>query len=282
MTCDLSSVKPKQAMRPFDKKIGKMTTKGALWSRVEVEFLLEIWADDTIQDELDKTHKNSKIYSKIRDVLNSRGFNRTTEQCRDKIKKMRCQYLKIRDALRRSGSSLDEKDKIFWFDAVDKILGQKPCSEAVMFEPQESRTHPVLAAVTASTLSATSSVSDASLPVDQPSQDTFDDCMDVKPPTLSRKKKRKTRLDASDVMGVFIERQQQQHEEFMRMEELRHEQEIQMLKDWMKASMEAEERRLEMQRQTNHMFERMMNRLLDSMVPPPSQRMSRAQQTSPM
>lgn len=153
MTCDLSSVKPKQAMRPFDKKIGKMTTKGALWSRVEVEFLLEIWADDTIQDELDKTHKNSKIYSKIRDVLNSRGFNRTTEQCRDKIKKMRCQYLKIRDALRRSGSSLDEKDKIFWFDAVDKILGQKPCSEAVMFEPQESRTHPVLAAVTASTLS---------------------------------------------------------------------------------------------------------------------------------
>lgn len=152
-TSDLPYIKPKQGKRPLD----RMTSKGALWSRDEVEFLLEIWADDAIQDELEKTHKNSKIYSKIRDVLNSRGFNRTTEQCRDKIKKMRCQYLKIRDAIRRSRSSLDEKDKMFWFDAVDKILSQKPCSEAVLFEEsrthQESRTHPVLAPVTASTTS---------------------------------------------------------------------------------------------------------------------------------
>ncbi|RVE61277.1 hypothetical protein OJAV_G00169570 [Oryzias javanicus] len=110
-------------------------------------------------------------------------------------------------------------------------------------------------------------------------QETFDPPTIAGPSTLNRKRKRKTRLDATDVMNAFLEIQQQQHEEFMRAEELRHQQETQMLRDWMKADREMEERHLELQSQTNHMFERIMTRLLDFMVPPTHQKMSRAQQT---
>lgn len=35
----------------------------------------------------------------------------TTEQCRDKLKKMRLQYQKVQDAVRKSGSSTDEKNR---------------------------------------------------------------------------------------------------------------------------------------------------------------------------
>lgn len=124
-------------------------------------------------------------------------------------------------------------------------------------------------------LTATSSTSTESLLGDQ---ETFDPPTSAGPSTLNRKRKRKTRLDASDVMKAFLEIQQQQHEEFMRAEELHHQQETQMLEDWIKADREMEERHLELQRQTNHMLERIMTRLLD-LVPPTHQKMSRPQQT---
>ncbi|XP_078790692.1 uncharacterized protein LOC101163634 isoform X38 [Oryzias latipes] len=109
-------------------------------------------------------------------------------------------------------------------------------------------------------------------------QETFDPPTSAGPSTLNRKRKRKTRLDASDVMKAFLKIQQQQHEEFMRAEELHHQQETQMLENWIKADREMEERHLELQRQTNHMLERIMTRLLD-LVSPTHQKMSRAQQT---
>lgn len=41
--------------------------KGLLWSAAEVQYLLEIWADECIQEQLDATRKNPEIFGKIRD-----------------------------------------------------------------------------------------------------------------------------------------------------------------------------------------------------------------------
>lgn len=71
--------------------------------------------------QLDITHKNAKIYGIIREYLHARGYYRTTEQCCDKLKKMRQQYQKVRDAVRKSGSSTDEKDGFLRYDAMDSI-----------------------------------------------------------------------------------------------------------------------------------------------------------------
>ncbi|KAK7944710.1 hypothetical protein WMY93_000438 [Mugilogobius chulae] len=56
------------------------------------------------------------------------GFIRTVVQCRTKVKKLRQQYIKIRDMLRKSGSSGDEKDKFPLYDQLDAILGTRPTS----------------------------------------------------------------------------------------------------------------------------------------------------------
>lgn len=106
-----------------------MAGKGSLWSTSEVECLLEIWSNESIQGQLDKTHRNAEIFGRISAYLSSHGHQRSLDQCRDKVKKLRLQYQKVRDSLRRSGSSSEEKEKFQWYEAVDQIIGHKPTSE---------------------------------------------------------------------------------------------------------------------------------------------------------
>lgn len=115
-----------------------MAAKGARWSDSEVETLLEIWADPNIQSQLDTTHKNSKVYGQVCDLLEARGYPRTIDQCRDKVKKLRIQYLRVRDSLRKSGSAGEkeekDKDRFRWYDAVDQIIGLKPSVQSRVLE----------------------------------------------------------------------------------------------------------------------------------------------------
>lgn len=107
----------------------RMSGKGLLWSSEEIESLLEVWADENIKTQLENTHKNAEIYRMFSEHLRRRGFKRTADQCRVKVKKLRQQYLKIRDSLRKTGSSTEEKDKFPWFDAIDNIIGSRPTSD---------------------------------------------------------------------------------------------------------------------------------------------------------
>ena len=47
-------------------------------------------------------------------------MERSAEQCRLKIKKLRQQYIKVRDTLRKSGSSGEERDKLISLDVMDR------------------------------------------------------------------------------------------------------------------------------------------------------------------
>lgn len=79
------------------------------------------------------------------------------------------------------------------------------------------------------------------------------------------------KTDVSDMMAAFMDMQKRNHDEFMQGEQLRHHQEKEMLDNWMKAQMEMEERRQRLQREerqeANMMFQQMMSRLFDVMVP---------------
>ncbi|XP_048048605.1 uncharacterized protein LOC125269701 isoform X2 [Megalobrama amblycephala] len=133
-----------------------MAARGQTWSCEEVRSLIEIWTDDHIRSQLSKTHKNSAILSLFSKQLRERGFDRSVEQCRVKVKKLRQQYIQVRDALNKTGSSGKEKDKFPWYDDLDNILGTKPDVDPVdVVESHES-----------STLSASSDAIDAST-VDQ-------------------------------------------------------------------------------------------------------------------
>jgi len=59
--------------------------------------LIEIWGDDRIQAQLEGTHRNKDVYTKIAREMSEAGFERTFQQCRDKLKKLKAEYIKLKD-----------------------------------------------------------------------------------------------------------------------------------------------------------------------------------------
>lgn len=88
--------------------------------------LIEIWSNESISQLLEKVHKNTEVFKLFSEKMKENGFNRTVEQCRVKVKKLRQQYIKVRDALQKSGSSSDVKEKFVWYDDIDNILNTRP------------------------------------------------------------------------------------------------------------------------------------------------------------
>ncbi|KAL2095747.1 hypothetical protein ACEWY4_007895 [Coilia grayii] len=106
--------------------------RGLTWSAEEVKFLIDIWAEENISSMLDTTHKNTAVFKIFSDIrLREKGFNRTIEQCRAKLKKLRHLYVKTRDSLNRSGSSGEERERFPWYDDLDNIMGTKPVVKPV-------------------------------------------------------------------------------------------------------------------------------------------------------
>ncbi|CAL1572582.1 unnamed protein product [Knipowitschia caucasica] len=108
--------------------------KGSRWSDLETECLIEIWSDTSIQYMLDRTHKNTVVFKQISKYLAERGFSRSVVQCRDKLKKLRTRYHRVRRLMSKSGSSAEEKENFPWYEAVDGILGTKPTTRPKVLE----------------------------------------------------------------------------------------------------------------------------------------------------
>ena len=110
-------------------ELDKIQARMAQWSDAETAKLIDIWNEDKIQEELEGCKKNKHIFDKISSRMRSACFDRSTEQCRLKVKKLRVEYKKIRDGNKKTGE--DRKD---WkhFDALDAILGSKPSTEPLI------------------------------------------------------------------------------------------------------------------------------------------------------
>ena len=64
--------------------------------RLEQRRNVEIWGDDEIQAQLEGCKQNQDVFAKISSELSKEGYERTTQQCRDKIKKLKVDYRKLR------------------------------------------------------------------------------------------------------------------------------------------------------------------------------------------
>ena len=97
------------------------------WNRDEVLKLIELWGDGAIQAQLEGCKRNQEIYDKIAADLREAGFERTGKQCRDKIKKLKGEYRKIKDKRNKTGEGrFPEWD---YFDPMDEILGHRPATQ---------------------------------------------------------------------------------------------------------------------------------------------------------
>ena len=54
--------------------------------------LIDIWADDRIQSELEGCHCNKDVYVHVSRKMFEAGYSRTYKQCRKKIKKLKKEY----------------------------------------------------------------------------------------------------------------------------------------------------------------------------------------------
>ena len=66
----------------------KMVNRGQHWTDAEIYALLEIWGDNT-QSQLEGAYRNDSVFQKIAAALASRGFNRSANQCRNKLKALK-------------------------------------------------------------------------------------------------------------------------------------------------------------------------------------------------
>ena len=100
------------------------TERGTLWGDDEVMALIEIWADEGIQQQLDSCTRKRPIFEKIARRLQEEGeYIRTFVQVREKIKQLKQAYKKVKDSNNKSGNN---RKTFKHFESIDKILGDRP------------------------------------------------------------------------------------------------------------------------------------------------------------
>ncbi|XP_029942348.1 trihelix transcription factor GT-3a-like [Salarias fasciatus] len=96
------------------------------WCNGEVEALLGIVGEEDIQRDLDGAVRNQKTFIVISGRMKELGFDRTAEQCRAKLKKLRGDYRKVKDHNSRSGV---HRKNWRWLDLMDAIYGNRPATQ---------------------------------------------------------------------------------------------------------------------------------------------------------
>ena len=93
--------------------------------------LIELWSAEDIQIQLEGCKRNKLVFEKIASEMRKKGFERTFQQCREKTKKLRQEYKKIKDKLRETGQEGRQYliSKFEYFEVLDKILGNKPATQ---------------------------------------------------------------------------------------------------------------------------------------------------------
>lgn len=99
--------------------------KMAFWSDKETVKLIEIWGEEAIQEQLEGCKRNRDVYDKIAREMSKAGFTRTGLQCREKIKKLKGEYKKVKDKNKETGNN---RKTCKFYEELDVVLGHKPAT----------------------------------------------------------------------------------------------------------------------------------------------------------
>ena len=79
----------------------------ANWSDSEVINLIELWGEEGIQEQLEGAKRNKHVYEKLGRELQKTVSDKTAEQCRAKIKKLKLDYRKVKDKHNKTREGLE-------------------------------------------------------------------------------------------------------------------------------------------------------------------------------
>ncbi|XP_044059409.1 uncharacterized protein LOC122879406 isoform X4 [Siniperca chuatsi] len=96
------------------------TTSRQYWSMSETKALLNIWADENVQQKMEGVCRNEEVIQFMVEELAKLGIQRTTTQVREKLKKMRHLYKTVKS---------DGRKKFPFFDLMDSVLGRQGGAE---------------------------------------------------------------------------------------------------------------------------------------------------------
>ena len=95
----------------------------AQWSDKETAKLIEIWGEQAIQEQLEGCKRNRDVFDKISREMQKAGYSRTGQQCREKIKKLKVEYKKVKDGNKETGNN---RKTCKFYEEMNQVMGQKP------------------------------------------------------------------------------------------------------------------------------------------------------------
>lgn len=91
----------------------------------ETRVLLALWGDERVQRQLEGARRNKAIFEDIERQLAAKGYHRTWQQCRVRMKNLISLYRKILNSNNRSGHG---RSDFPFYDTLDRLLGTRPAS----------------------------------------------------------------------------------------------------------------------------------------------------------
>ncbi|XP_010000820.1 PREDICTED: trihelix transcription factor GT-2-like [Chaetura pelagica] len=111
---------------------------GKHWTVNEVRALIRIWSDKNIQQQLEGTVRNKRIFEQVAARLQKFGIDRDWKQCRTKYKNLKHEYKSIKSAQDSGSTSKSMK----FFNELDAILGHSTMEQASKSDHDESERPP--------------------------------------------------------------------------------------------------------------------------------------------
>ncbi|XP_071599585.1 zinc finger and SCAN domain-containing protein 20-like isoform X2 [Heliangelus exortis] len=111
---------------------------GKHWTVNEVRALIRIWSDKNIQQQLEGTVRNKRIFEQVAARLQKFGIDRDWKQCRTKYKNLKHEYKSIKSAQDSGSTSKSMK----FFNELDAILGHSTMEQASKSDNDESERPP--------------------------------------------------------------------------------------------------------------------------------------------
>ncbi|XP_075854013.1 bifunctional phosphoribosylaminoimidazole carboxylase/phosphoribosylaminoimidazole succinocarboxamide synthetase [Microcebus murinus] len=105
---------------------------GKHWTMPEVRALIDIWSDKSIQQQLEGTVRNKRIFEQIAAKLQKFGIERDWKQCRTKYKNLKHEYKIVRTA-----QDLGVTKSMKFFTELDAILGHNKTEKSQEQESQD-------------------------------------------------------------------------------------------------------------------------------------------------
>ncbi|XP_073336441.1 uncharacterized protein [Pagrus major] len=110
------------------------------WTEQETVALVEVWAADDMQHSLKTCIRNSHIFAEISEKMASIGYLRTSEQCHNRIKRLKKTYRRYCNNRRSGGRPAAYR----YFDLLAPVLGDNSVYADVDISASEATVQPLM------------------------------------------------------------------------------------------------------------------------------------------